>query len=78
MIFEKLRGIIAEQVGIEVDEITMDASFEDDLGLDSLDLVELSMALEGEFNIGEMSEEEVAGIKTVADLVAFLQSELDA
>ena len=78
MIFEKLREIIAEQVGIEVDEITMDASFEDDLGLDSLDLVELSMALEAEFNIGEMTEEEVAGIKTVGDLLTYLQSKLDA
>ena len=76
--FEKLKEMIVEQVGISPDSITVDSSFEEDLGLDSLDLVELSMALEAEYNIGEMTEEEVAGIKTVGDLMNYLQSKLDA
>ena len=76
--FEKLRDIIVEQVGVSADSITVDSNFEEDLGLDSLDLVELSMALEAEYNIGEMTEEEVAGIKTVGDLMTYLQSKLDA
>ena len=57
--------------------ITMDTNFEEDLGVDSLDIVELSMALEEEFDIGEMSEEDLAGIKTVGDLVRYLQGKLD-
>ena len=55
----------------------MDTNFEEDLGVDSLDIVELSMALEEEFDIGEMSEEDLAGIKTVGDLVRYLQGKLD-
>ena len=54
-----------------------DTNFEEDLGVDSLDIVELSMALEEEFDIGEMSEEDLAGIKTVGDLVRYLQGKLD-
>lgn len=66
MIFEKIASILAEQFGIEQDEITMDTSFED-LGADSLDVVELTMALEEEFGIGEMEEEDLSGISTVSD-----------
>ena len=57
--------------------ITMDTSFENDLGADSLDLVELSMALEEEFGVEEMSEEDAAGIRTVGDLVRYLQAKID-
>lgn len=77
MIFEKLTELLAEQFSVEADNITMDTSFENDLGADSLDLVELSMALEEEFGVEEMSEEDVAGVKTVGDLVRYLQSKLD-
>ena len=77
MIFEKLSELISEQFGVEPDTITMETTFEDDLGADSLDIVELSMALEEEFDIGEMSEEDLAGIKTVGDLVRYLQGKLD-
>ena len=66
MIFEKIASILAEQFGIEQDEITMDTSFED-LGADSLDVVELTMALEEEFGIGEMEEEDLSGICYVSD-----------
>lgn len=77
MILEKLRDLIADQLGTEGNSITMDTNFEEDLGVDSLDIVELSMALEEAFGIGEMSEESLASIKTVGDLVRYLQSELD-
>ena len=78
MIFEKLCNLISEQFGVEADTITMDTTFTDDLGADSLDIVELSMALEEEFGVSEMSEEDIAGISTVGDLVNYLQNKLDA
>ena len=60
MILEKLQSLIADQLGVDGNTITMDTNFEEDLGVDSLDIVELSMALEEEFDIGEMSEEDLA------------------
>ena len=77
MILEKLQSLIAVQLGVDGNTINMDTNFEEDLGVDSLDIVELSMALEEEFDIGEMSEEDLAGIKTVGDLVRYLQGKLD-
>ena len=78
MIFEKLCDLISEQFSVEADTITMETTFTEDLGADSLDIVELSMALEEEFGVSEMSEEEIAAISTVGDLVNYLQSKLDA
>ncbi len=72
MIFETIRAIIAEQFGISADEITMDTNILEDLGADSLDIVELSMAMEGEFALDEMKEEDLKGIQTVGDLVDFV------
>lgn len=66
--FEKVRKIIAEQLGIEEDEITMESSFIDDLGADSLDIVELIMALEEEFDL-EIPDSEAEKITTVGDVV---------
>lgn len=77
MILEKLKELISEQMGIEAGAITLESNFEEDLGVDSLDIVELSMALEEEFDIGEMGEEDLANIKTVGDLVNYLQKQLD-
>lgn len=77
MILEKLSALIAEQLGTDPGNITMDTSFEEDLGVDSLDIVELSMALEEEFEIEEMTEEDLASIHLVGDLVRYLQSKLD-
>ncbi|MBR5534796.1 MAG: acyl carrier protein [Ruminiclostridium sp.] len=77
MIFNKLKALIAEQLGVDEDTITLEATFVDDLGVDSLDLVELSMALEDEFGIEEMAEEDMANIKTVGDLVEYLGKHLD-
>ena len=78
MIFEKLCDLISEQFSVEADTITMETTFTEDLGAASLDIVELSMALEEEFGVSEMSEEDIAGIATVGDLVNYLQSKLDA
>lgn len=77
MIFEKLVGLIAEQFNVEADSITMETAFQDDLNADSVDIVDLSMALEEEFDIEELGEEEVSSIVTVGDLVRFLQNKLD-
>ena len=77
MIFEKLCKLISEQFGVEPDTITMETTFTDDLGADSLDIVELSMGLEEEFGIEEMSEDDVAAIKTVGDLVHYLQGKVE-
>ena len=77
MIFNKLKALIAEQLGVDAETITLEAAFVEDLGVDSLDLVELSMALEDEFGIEEMSEEDMANINTVGDLVEYLGKHLD-
>ncbi len=77
MIFEKLRALIADQFNVDADSITMDTSFADDLNADSVDIVDLSMALEEEFGIDELTEEEVGTISTVGDLVRFLQNKVD-
>lgn len=77
MIFDKLKAIIAQQFGVEESSITTEMSFEDDLGADSVDIVELSMALEEEFDVEEMGEDDVAAIHTVGDLLKFLQERLE-
>ena len=63
-IFKTMQDLIAEQFAIDADEISMDSSFVDDLGADSVDLVELVMAMEEEFDIGEIDEENLAGLQT--------------
>lgn len=77
MILEKLKHVIAEQLGVDGDIITMETHFEDDLGVDSLDIVELTMAMEEEFNLEEMSEEDLTQVVTVGDLVRYLQQKLE-
>jgi acyl carrier protein len=73
-VFEKVKGIIVEQLGVEESEITMEASFRDDLEADSLDLVELIMAFEEEFG-GEISDEEAQKITTVGAAVEYLKGQ---
>ena len=75
-IFKTMQDLIAEQVAIDADEISMESSFVDDLGADSVDLVELVMAMEEEFDIGEIDEEDLAALKTVGDCVRYLSSKL--
>ena len=75
-IFKTMQDLIAEQFAIDTDEIGMDSSVVDDLGADSVDLVELVMAMEEEFDMGEANEDELAGLKTVGDAVNFVASKL--
>ncbi|CVI68325.1 MAG TPA: acyl carrier protein [Candidatus Anaerobutyricum stercoris] len=70
---EKMKEIIAEQLGVEEDEISLETSFKEDLGADSLDLFELTMALEEEYDI-EIPAEELGEIETVNDVVEYLKS----
>ena len=76
MILEKLQSLIADQLGVSGASITMDTNFEEDLGVDSLDIVELSLALEEEFDIGEIDESAVSEIETVGDAVNFISNVL--
>ena len=75
--FDRMQKIIAEQFSVNPNEITMETVFTDDLGADSVDLVELVMSMEEEFDIGEVREEELATLSTVGDCVNFLTSKLD-
>ena len=76
-IFKTMQDLIAEQFDIDTDEIGMDSSFVDDLGADSVDLVELVMAMEEEFDVGEIDEEDLTGLKTVGDCVRYLYNKLN-
>ena len=76
-IFERMQKIIADQFSVDPEEITPETVFTDDLGADSVDLVELVMSMEEEFDIGEVREEELATLSTVADCVSFLTGKLD-
>ena len=76
MIFEKICDLLAEQFSIDETSITMDTTF-DDLGADSLDIVELSMALEENFDVGELEDSEAANLHTVGDLVRLVQSRVE-
>lgn len=71
-IIDKVKSIIIEQLGVEEAEVKMEASFVDDLGADSLDIVELVMALEEEFDL-EIPDEDAEKIRTVGDSVKYIQ-----
>lgn len=75
-IFKTMQDLIAEQFAIDTDEISMESSFVDDLGADSVDLIELVMAMEEEFDIGEIDEEDLTALKTVGDCVRYLNGKL--
>ena len=76
-IFQTMKELVAEQFAMEPAEVTMETSFEEDLGADSVDLVELVMAIEEEFDIGEIQEEELTVLKSVGDTVRYLTSKLN-
>jgi len=71
-VFERVKEIIVEQLDVEESEITMEASFRDDLEADSLDVVELVMELEDEFDL-EIADEEAESINTVGDAVKYIE-----
>jgi acyl carrier protein len=76
MIFEKIKNLLAEQLDADENDMTMDTDIAKDLGADSLDVVELLMAIEDEFDI-EVPDEEIENIKTIGDLVEYIQSNID-
>ena len=75
-IFEKVKGIIVEQLGVVDSAVTMEASFIDDLGADSLDIVELVMALEEEFNI-EIPDTDAEKVVSVGDVVDYIKDNVE-
>jgi acyl carrier protein len=77
IIFEKLRNIVAVQFSISESSIDMDTSFIDDLGADSLDVVELTMAIEEAFDVPEVDDDTVAGLVTFGDVFRFISDNCD-
>lgn len=73
---EKLCALLADQFGVDPETVTADTSFEEDLGADSVDLVEVSLALEEEFGLEEIPEEDIASIVTVGDLYRYMREHL--
>jgi acyl carrier protein len=71
-VFDRVKGIIVEQLGVEPDQVVMEANFREDLEADSLDLVELIMAFEEEFG-GEISDDDAQTITTVEQAVTYLE-----
>ena len=77
MIFDKLCELVADQFGVDPDEVTMETSFVDDYNADSIDIVELMMAVEEEFHLGEVEENALENIKTIGDAVEYSQARVD-
>ena len=73
MIFDKVKVIIAEELGVELSEISMDTHITNDLGADSLDAVELIMSIEDSFEV-EIPDEELQNVQVVSDIVEFLEN----
>lgn len=76
MVFDKIRKIIVEQLDVDEDAVTKDASITEDLGADSLDVVDLVMSIEESFDL-EIPDEEVENIKTVGDIVKFIEAKTE-
>ena len=72
MVFEKIREILCEQFELDEDRVTMDSNLISDLGADSLDVIDLAMSIEDEFDI-EVPDDEIEKIKTVGDIVKFVE-----
>ncbi len=74
--YAKIRKIVAEELNVAEDDVTLEASFQDDLGADSLALVELIMALEEQFELDSIPDEDAEKIKSVKDAVDYIDSRL--
>ena len=75
MVFEKVRDILAEQFDVDKEEITENTDIQQDLGADSLDVVDLIMSIEDEFDF-EIPDDQIENIRTVSDLVDFIESKV--
>ena len=76
MVFEKLKEILALQLDADAEDMTMDTKIIDDLGADSLDVVEMLMSVEDEFDV-EIPDEKIEELKTIGDVVEYIQSNID-
>lgn len=76
MVFDKLKEILAEQFEVDSQSITLDTDIIDELGADSLDLVDLLMSLEDEFNIAEVPDEVIEKVRTVGQLVSYIEENM--
>ena len=76
MVLEKIKAILSEHFDVAVDSITPETDLVDDLGADSLDMVDMLMSLEDEFNIGEVPDEMVEKIRTVGQLVLYIEENM--
>ena len=75
MVFEKMKQILADQLDADIDSITMDTDIQDDLGADSLDVVEMLMSIEDEFEI-EIPDEKIESLKTEGQVVEYIQDNM--
>ncbi len=75
MVFEKIKSILAEQLSVEEDNMTMETNIAKDLGADSLDVVELLMSIEDEFDV-EIPDEEIENIKTIGELTEYIKNNM--
>lgn len=73
MVFEKVRDILVDQLDVEEDAVSLESSISEDLGADSLDVVDLIMSLEEEFDV-EIPDEDIESIKTVGDIVKYIEA----
>ena len=76
MVFEKVKSILIDQLDVEEEKVTPEASIADDLGAESLDIVDLVMSLEEEFDL-EIPDDQVENIKTVGDIVKYIEDNID-
>ena len=76
MVFDKIKSIIVDQLDADENEVTMEANIQDDLGADSLEVVDLVMSIEENFDI-EIPDEDVENIKTVGDIVKYIEAKVE-
>ena len=76
MIFDKVKSIIVDQLDVDEDKVTLSSNIQDDLGADSLDIVDLVMSFEDEFDL-EIPDDQVENIKTVGDVVKYIEENTD-
>lgn len=76
MIFDKVKTVLCDQLDLEEEKVTMESSITDDLGADSLDVVDIVMSLEEEFDI-EIPDDQVENIKTVGDIVKYIEDNVE-
>lgn len=76
MVLERVKNVVAKQLGVEVEEVNVKASFTDDLGIDSLEIFEIVMSLEEEFDI-EIPNEDINNIKNVEDISKYIETKIN-